>query len=552
MTNNNFTELEEALNFHYDQKFDKAEKIYEKIINRDENNFNALYLLGTIKAQKKKFEEAIFLIRKSLSINQNNFIALSNLGTIFFNINRYEDAIIEFRNSILLNSKNSDSYNGLGNVYRKQKKYLLALINYKKSIRLNEKFYIGHYNIVKLLLALEKYNWGQIFLNKLITSYPDNYENYYLQGIIHKRLHKFELAKKGFLKSIKLNPSHDKSYNEIGCLYYFKKDFKNALSYMNKCANVNPNLKEIYLNIGIVCLLNENYTEGWKNYCKGKNTEQVKSKKPLWAGQLDLKNKKIFIYSEQGLGDVIQFTRYLFILKNYFDKIIFKIPSTLKYLLSGINSFTNNKVELVTDFEKIDECDFHLPLINLTLFFKEIPTETNYFNIDQKYIIEWSKKLSNKDYKIGICWKAGKQKEILSSEFATERSFTLSQFAKIISLDKVMLINLQKEHEEDQKNSYYNKIKIFKEMDDNKPLMDTAAIIMNCNLIITCDTSIAHLAGTLGIKTFLILNYNNHWVWGIDKNYCRWYKNVKIFRQDKTKSWDEPFNHVYDIIKSSL
>jgi hypothetical protein len=321
---------------------------------------------------------------------------------------------------------------------------------------------------------------------------------------------------------------------------------------MKKCANVNPNFKEIYLNIGIVCLLNENYTEGWKNFCKGKNTKQVISKKPLWTGQLDSKNKKIFIYSEQGLGDVIQFTRYLFILINYFDKIIFKIPNTLKYLLSGINSLTNNKIELVTDFEKIDECDFHLPLINLTLFFKEIPTEINYFNINQKYIVEWSKKLSNKDYKIGICWKAGKQKEILSSEFATERSFTLNQFAKIISLDKVMLINLQKEHEEDQKNSYYNKIKIFKEMDVDRPLMDTAAIIMNCNLIITCDTSIAHLAGTLGIKTFLILNYNNHWVWGVDKNYCRWYKNVKIFRQDKTKSWDEPFNHVYNIVKSSL
>ena len=552
MSDYNLSKLETAITLQSKNQLDMAEKIYEEILTSDGRNFNALYLLGTIKAQKKKFEEAIFLIRKSLSINQNNFIALSNLGTIFFNINRYEDAITEFNNSILLNPKNSDSYNGLGNVYRKQKKYLLALINYKKSIRLNEKFFIGHYNIVKLLLALEKYNWGQIFLDKLIISYPDNYENYYLQGIIHKRLHKFELAKKSFLKSIELNPSHEKSYNEIGCLYYFNKDFKNALSYMNKCANVNPNFKEIYLNIGIVCLLNENYTEGWKNFCRSKNTKQVKSKKPLWAGQLDSKNKKIFIYSEQGLGDVIQFTRYLFILINYFDKIIFKIPNTLKYLLSGINSLTNNKIELVTDFEKIDECDFHLPLINLTLFFKEIPTEINYFNIDQKYIVEWSKKLSNKDYKIGICWKAGKQKEILSSEFATERSFTLNQFAKIISLDKVMLINLQKEHEEDQKNSYYNKIKIFKEMDVDRPLMDTAAIIMNCNLIITCDTSIAHLAGTLGIKTFLILNYNNHWVWGVDKNYCRWYKNVKIFRQDKTKSWDEPFNQVYNIVKSSL
>ena len=115
-----------------------------------------------------------------------------------------------------------------------------------------------------------------------------------------------------------------------------------------------------------------------------------------------------------------------------------------------------------------------------------------------------------------------------------------------------MLINLQKEHAEDQKNNYYDKIKIFKEMDSEKPFLDTAAIIMNCNLIITCDTSIAHLAGTLGKKTFLLLNYNNHWVWGIDKNYSNWYKNIKIFRQNNSKSWDDPFNQVYDDIKTLL
>ena len=165
---------------------------------------------------------------------------------------------------------------------------------------------------------------------------------------------------------------------------------------------------------------------------------------------------------------------------------------------------------------------------------------------------KWSKKINNKFYNIGICWKAGRKDDLFRSEFASERSFGLDQLTKILSLKNVMLINLQKEHAEDQKNNYYDKIKIFKEMDSEKPFLDTAAIIMNCNLIITCDTSIAHLAGTLGKKTFLLLNYNNHWVWGIDKNYSNWYKNIKIFRQNNSKSWDDPFNQVYDDIKTLL
>jgi ADP-heptose:LPS heptosyltransferase len=164
----------------------------------------------------------------------------------------------------------------------------------------------------------------------------------------------------------------------------------------------------------------------------------------------------------------------------------------------------------------------------------------------------WSKKFNNKNYNIGICWKAGKKNDLYKSEFAAERSFELDQLSKIMSLNKVELINLQKEHEEDQKNIYYDKITIFKGMDSVQPFLDTAAIIMNCNLIITCDTSIAHLAGTMGKKTFLLLNYNNDWRWGVDKDYCSWYKTVKLFRQTASKSWNEPFNQIYDNIKTLL
>ena len=552
MSNDNLSKIEKAITLQSNNQLDMAEKIYEQILVSDGKDFNALYLLGTIKAQKNNNEKAIFLIKKSLNINPNNFIAYSNLGLIYYNINKLEEAIIEFNKSILVNSEYSESYNGLGSVYLKQKKYLLAFKNYKKSIRINKKFLSGHLNIVKLLVELRKYKRAELILDKLLIIDPNNYENYYIKGIINKRVGKFELSKESYLKSIELNSKHHLSYNEIGYLFYLNKDFKNAYFYMNKSIAINESFKEGYLNRGILNLLTEKFVEGWKDYCIGKETAYPKTRKPLWDGQLNLKSKSIFIYSEQGLGDVIQFTRYLFILKNHFNKIIYKIPGSLKYLFSNINNFMDNKIELVTDFEKTDECDFHLPLFDLGLFFNEIPNEIDYLNIDRELVSMWSKKINSKNYNIGICWKAGKKTDLLKSEFASERSFKLDQFSKIMSLNKVMLINLQKEHEEDKKNIYYDKITIFKEMDSTQPFLDTAAIIMNCNLIVTCDTSIAHLAGTIGKKTFLLLNYNNDWRWGVDKDYCSWYKNVKIFRQTSSKSWDEPFNQVYDNIKSLL
>jgi tetratricopeptide (TPR) repeat protein len=552
MSENNLSKLEKAITFQNNNELDLAENIYEQILATDKKNFNALYLLGTLKAQKNKNEEAIFLIKKSLNINPDNFIAYSNLGLINYNINKLDEAIVEFNKSILLNPEYSESYNGLGSVYLKQKKYLLAFKNYKKSIKVNKQFLNGYLNIAKLLVELQKYNRAEIILEKLLIIDPNNYENYYVKGIINKRLGKFELSKKSYLRSIELNPNHHLSYNEIGYLSYLNKDFQNAYLYMNKSIAINKSFKGGFLNRGILNLLTGKFVEGWKDYCIGKDTVYPATTKPLWNGQLNLLNKNIFIYSEQGIGDVIQLTRYLFILKKHFNKIFFKIPSSLKYLFSNINNFADNKIELVSNFENIEDCHFHLPLFNLGLFFNEIPNEINYLNIDRELVNVWSKKLNSKNYNIGICWKAGKKEDLYRSEFATERSFELDQLAKIISLDSVTFINLQKEHEEDQKNNYYGKIKVFKEMDSTKPFMDTAAIMINCNLIITCDTSIAHLAGTMGKKTFLMLNYNNHWVWGVDKGYCDWYKTVKIFRQTKSKSWNEPFNEVYDDIKSLL
>ena len=552
MSDYNLSELNKAIKLQSNNQLDMAEKIYEQILTRDEKDFNALYLLGTIKAQKNKNDEAVFLIKKSLSINPNNFIAYSNLGLIYYNINKLEEAIIEFNKSILVNSEYSESYNGLGSVYLKQKKYFLAFKNYKKSVRINKQFLSGHLNIVKLLVELQKYKRAELILDKLLIIDPNNYENYYIKGIIYKRLGKFELSKENYLKSIELNPDHHLSYNEIGYLFYLNKYFKNAYFYMDKSIAINKSFKEGFLNRGILNLLTEKFVEGWKDYCIGKETAYPRTRKPLWDGQVNLKNKSIFIYSEQGFGDVIQFTRYLFILKNHFNKIIYKIPSSLKYLFSNINNFMDHKIELVTDFKKVDQCDFHLPLFNLGLFFNEIPNEIDYLKIDKKLVDMWSKKINKKNYNIGICWKAGKKTDLLKSEFASERSFKLDELAKIISLKEVTLINLQKEHEEDHKNIYYNKITIFKEMDIAQPFLDTAAIIMNCDLIITCDTSIAHLAGTMGKKTFLLLNYNNDWRWGVDKDYCSWYKTVKLFRQTASKSWNEPFNQVYDNIKTLL
>lgn len=538
--------LEVALNFHKNNELKKAEEIYLQILKKNKNDFNALYLLGTLKSQLNEYEQGITLIQKSLLINDNNFLAYSNLGLCYYNLNKLDEAILFLNKSILQNNNYHESYNNLGSVYLKKKKYLKAFQNYKKSVLINNKFHEGYLNIVKLLIEVQKYKYADKYINKLLNIDPDNYEYYYLKGLIYKRLNIYNISLENYLLAIQKNPKHYLSYNEIGFLFWLQKDYKNALTYFDKSLSINKDFKGALINKGMTNLLLNRFNEGWEDYYNGRSEFIIKAKSHLWYGEMNLKDKSIFIYAEQGLGDVIQFTRYIFLIINNFKKIYFKIPKSLNYLFSKISE----KIELVNDFEKINLCNYYSPLFQLPLIFKTIPKEINYLNINKKLVNDHIKNFPSKGYNIGVCWRSGNKKDILYSEYSKSRSFEIDKLNKISEIKKVNLISLQKEPFEDKDNIFYKKLITFENLDNKNPFEDTVAIIENCELIISCDTSIAHLAGTMGKRTFLMLNYNNDWRWGLDKDHCQWYKNMKIYRQLIPNSWDQPFQKCYeDVLK---
>ena len=132
--------LETAINLHKNNQLKEAEKVYLQILERDPKNFNALYLLGTLKSQLCEYEEGINFIKKSLLINDNNFIAYSNLGLCYYNLNLLDEAILFLNKSISQNNNYHESFNNLGSVYLRKKKYLKDFQNYKKAILINNKF----------------------------------------------------------------------------------------------------------------------------------------------------------------------------------------------------------------------------------------------------------------------------------------------------------------------------------------------------------------------------------------------------------------------------
>ena len=266
-------------------------------------------------------------------------------------------------------------------------------------------------------------------------------------------------------------------------------------------------------------------------------------KSKVWNGE-NLRNKKLFIIAEQGIGDLIQFARYLYLLKDkYKAEIILKIKGK-----NFLHFFDKKDFKIILDNQAIPMHDYHNFMISLPKFFfknGEIFCEqVNFFQSDSKVKEKWQKKLKNIDgVKVGVHWS--------TSSLMPEKDLPLKHFNKLskdvdanffvlqknISLNESKLISKNK-------NFFY-----FPDMDESeKAFIDSIEIIRSLDLVITSDTAIAHLSATLGKKTWIALPMVADWRWFTDKQKTKWYPNVTLYRQEKIGEWER----VFEIIRENF
>jgi hypothetical protein len=184
-----------------------------------------------------------------------------------------------------------------------------------------------------------------------------------------------------------------------------------------------------------------------------------------------------------------------------------------------------------------------------------IPNEIPYIKLPNKFIDSWKYKLNSENFKIGINWSTDSKDVILNQfqiDYRKNRSFKLEDIKDFFLLENIEFISLQKKINEKEDKKFLKTVKIFKDIDQQHPFIDTAAIILNCDIIMTCDTSVAHLSGALGKETLLLLPYFNDWRWGINENQSVWYNNILLFRQKKINEWQEPVFELLEYLKKKI
>ncbi len=468
---------------------ENAKKYFFKILEMDKNHEFANLNLGLLSFQERDTKNTIAYLNKTLNINRENLLAKYHLGLIEMMNKEYEKAKKKFEDILLKEPKNLNALNNLGICCLKEINFEKAITIFKECLNINNKHKQAILNLANCFFQIKDFENSIINYNKVL-----------------------DIEKNHSIAKIGLSKSYFALHDYEKALYFFEARKKTQLD-----------------NLRIVNKLVKDFN------CKE------------WFGE-NIDDKKILILSEQGIGDNLQFARYIFWLKEKFDSdIILYINKKISHL------FKNCPCKIINDLDQIDKVDFYQYLLSLPYIHykkeKKFKKCISFIPDDTSNNLNWKKKLENlKKPLIAIQWKGNER--FLDDQ---QRSIPIKFFNNLIKNKDYSFISLQKENfsSDIKSNSLQEFITDYSEEIDigDKSFIDTISILNNIDLLISVDTSITHLASTMGVRTLLLLNSNPDWRWHVELKENCFYDNLEIIKADKINDWESVTLRINDKLK---
>jgi tetratricopeptide (TPR) repeat protein len=498
------------------EKYWDAERLFENVLEIQPNHFDALHLLGTISRETGRPTRAVELIQKAVDLNPKSSAAHANLAIAQLDIARLFDALASCDRAITLDASYAEAHRIRGNA----------------------------------LLHLKLFQNALTSLDAAIALEPNLAKAYQSRGIALLMLNRPEEALASCERALALKPDFAEAIETAGNVHFTRRRFVEALSKYDDAISLNPNLANAHWNKGLCLLQIGRFEEGLREYeWRKKLRPQIGFRsyaQPLWTGQENIVGKTLFIYWEQGLGDTIQFYRYAKVAAARGARIVMSAQDSLVNLLKVINP----AIQIIRSNETPTDFDYHCPLLSLPLAFRTtlatIPAERSYITVDQRLRVAWSDRLPPRTrVRIGVVWSGGK-----SHANNENRSIALERLFPMISAD-VDWFCLQSE-------LAAKDVGLLRQLghfnyfgDEVKDFADTAALIDLMDLVVTVDTSVAHLAGAMGKPVWILLPYNSDWRWLLDRDDSPWYPSARLYRQQQLGKWEPVINQINEDLRAA-
>jgi tetratricopeptide (TPR) repeat protein len=534
---------------HQQLKLADAERIYIEVLQRQPNHFDALHLLGVVAVQTKRTARGIELITKAIGLNANVAAAHNNLGNALRDIKRPQEALASYARAIALKPDYAETYYNRGLALQDLKRPEDALASYDEAIALKPDYADAYNNRGLALRDLRRPDDVLASYDKLIRLKPDYAEAHNNRGIALRDLQRPEDALASHDRAIVLRPDYPEAYYNRGLVLQDLQRLEDALASYDKAIALKPDYAEAYVSQSFCFLLAGRFEQGWHQYewrkKENKPTAPRAYPQPLWLGEQNIEGKTLFIHWEQGLGDLIQFCRYAKLAADIGARVILEVPKPLMSLLANLSGVA----QLIEAGSPSPPFDYQCPLLSLPLAFKttlsSIPTTIPYLKVDSGKSRLWKERLGERQKrKVGLVWSGGFRPNQPEMWFInSRRNIPLRKLAMLKHPD-IEFYSLQKgepaESELAELMRHNWEGPHMADLTDRlNDFADTAALVENLDLVITVDTSTAHLAGALGKPVWILNRFETCWRWLLDRTDSPWYPTAKLYRQEKAGHWDD-------------
>lgn len=530
--------------------FDRAVRAKPEFPHARNNLANVLKELGRPAEAEPHYREALRLM-------PNYAEAHCNLGSLLRDAKRYAEAEAECRRAIQAKPDYADAHCNLGGVLAGQDRHEEAVTWFRQAARLNPSLAEAHNNLGASLSELRRPEEAVAPLRQAVRVKPD-----YVQALRNlanalRELGRFDEALAAIDKALALDPRDTESHSSRGLIVSELGRQEEALACYDRAVELDPNHVQAVRNRSLLRLLMGDFERGLAEFetrWGGKGLPARPFSQPLWDGS-PLNGRRILIHAEQGLGDTLQFVRFLPLVKARGGTTILACQKPLLKLLANAPGVD----ELAAQVEKVSDLppfDVHAPLMSLPHLLgttlQTIPADVPYLHPDPALVERWGAEIrALPGFKIGVAWQG-------SPKYRRDRlrSVPLERFGPLAELPGVQLVNLQKGTGREQLTEFARRDSVvdFGDRVDQEagPFMDTAAILPHLDLVVATDSALVHLAGALGVPVSMPTPFVPDWRWLLGRKDSPWYPTVRLFRQTRPGDWDGVFERITQTVRDRL
>jgi tetratricopeptide (TPR) repeat protein len=549
----------------------EAEEMYRELLELKPKHGDALRWLGELMLHTGRLQEGVDLLKKALAVNPKQPAVHSNLAYALNGLQLHDDALAHAERAIALQPKFADALNNRGNALAALDRPLDALASFERALSFAPQLAAGWNNRACVLRDLGRYaealdSCGEALA--LQPNYPDAWSN---RGNVLGDLNQPDEAQRCYQRALELAPAFVDAWNNLGLAQIDLNQREAALSSYERALALNPASAEAHWNQALCMLQLGRFESGWREYEWRWERSRIKAGKrafaqPLWLGDFALDGKTILLHAEQGLGDTLQFCRYATLVAKLGAKVVLEVPGPLVRLLATLEGVD----QLIEAGQPLPPFDCHCPLLSLPLASgtneASIPAATPYLSAQPAAAGEWRERIERDcitgtgtgagtgtdaigALKVGLVW-AGENRAHVAElrKIDARRSLAFEQLAPLFDVPNVRFFSVQKGAAAPQLAASAQRERVVDHTDLLHDFADTAALVANLDLVISVDTSTAHLAGAIGRPVWILNRFDTCWRWLLERSDTPWYPSARLFRQPALGDWGS----VIDAVRAAL